>query len=104
MFKLIERAYAITVPTIAPTPNANLNIKTIVGVAVNWVLYFAGAIAIIYLFYGGILYITAGGDAEKATKGRTALINAVIGIVIIFLALAIIRLVTNTSILTTSPL
>jgi hypothetical protein len=103
MFQFIQKASAaITVPTISPT-TGSLDPKQIVTLAVNWVLYFAGAVAIIYLLYGGILYITAGGDAEKATKGRTALINAVIGIAIIFFALAIIRLVTQGSLFTSSP-
>lgn len=98
MFELISRAYAaITVPSISPK-SGTIDIKNYVTIAVNWVLYAAGAIAIIYLIYGGILYITAGGDAEKATKGRTALINAVIGIIIIFLSLAIIRFATSSSI------
>lgn len=53
-------------------------------------LWIAAVLAVIYLIYGGILYITAGGDAEKATKGRTALINAIIGIIIILLCLVIV--------------
>ena len=61
----------------------------------NWLLWFAGALVVIYLVYGGIMYITAGGDAEKATKGRTAVINAVIGLIIVLLALIIIGWVTS---------
>lgn len=102
MFNLIEKAYAITVPTITPS-GGTYNLKTIVTIVVNWVLYFGGAIAIIYLIYGGILYITAGGDAEKASKGKTALINAIIGIIIIFLSLAIIKYFTQSSLFTTNP-
>ena len=97
MFNLIEKVYAVTIPTITPT-TGNYTIKQLVEVIASWVLYAGGAIAFIYLIYGGILYITAGGDAEKATKGRTAIINAVIGIIIIFLALVIIRWVTGGSI------
>ena len=67
----------------------------VLGNILNWILILAGAIAVIYLVYGGILYITAGGDAEKATKGRTAVINAVIGIVIILLALLIVTWVVD---------
>ncbi len=70
--------------------DSNLGFITIATRAVNFLLILAGIIAVIYLVYGGLLYITAGGDAEKATKGRTALINAVIGIVIILLALVIV--------------
>ncbi len=61
----------------------------VIAAGINAFLLLAGSIAVIYLIYGGVLYITAGGDAEKATKGRTALINAIIGIIIILAAFAI---------------
>lgn len=67
----------------------------IISRVLTWLLILAGAIAVIYLIYGGLLYITAGGDAEKATKGRTALINAIIGIIIIALAILIVSWVTS---------
>lgn len=99
MFNLIGRALAITNPPtprqtipslvdflVAPSTDPITTIKKVLG----WLLLIAGALAVIYLIYGGILYITAGGDAEKATKGRTALINAIIGIIIIALAFAIV--------------
>jgi len=92
MLDLIGRAQAVTardfVP-ISPIPGST-GLMDIIARTVNAVLLLAGAIAVIYLIYGGILYITAGGDAEKATKGRTALINAIIGIIIILLALVIV--------------
>jgi len=95
MFNLIGRASAALTASdfteINPLRGANL--QDIVARGVNALLWFAGAVAVIYLIYGGLLYITAGGDAEKATKGRTALINAVIGIVIILLALVIVAYV-----------
>ena len=62
---------------------------TLIGRIVNIILIVVGVLAVIYLIYGGIMYITAGGDAEKANKGRVAITNAIIGIVIIMLALAI---------------
>lgn len=100
MFNLIEkaRAAAIQPPPITPIAGTTYGIKDLVGIIVGWVVYAAGALAFIYLVYGGILYITAGGDAEKATKGRTAIINAVIGLIITLLAFVIIRWVTGQSI------
>ena len=93
MFELISKAKALAFPTITPLPSGSL-LGTI-NTVVTWFLTIAGAIAVIYLIYGGILYITAGGDAEKATKGRTALINAVIGIIIIALAIVIVQWVVS---------
>ena len=60
---------------------------------VNIFLWIIGLLAIIYLIWGGMMYVTAGGDAEKAGKGRTAITNAIIGIIIVALAIVIYRAV-----------
>lgn len=57
----------------------------------NWILGFAGALAVIAVIYSGIMYITAGEDAEKAAKGKKNLTWAIIGILIISLALIIVN-------------
>lgn len=75
--------------------NANANLGQFIQAIVNWVLVIAGVVAVVYLIYGGLLYITAGGDAEKATKGRTAVVNAIIGVVIILLSFIIVTWVGN---------
>lgn len=61
----------------------------LVDTIITYMLYIAGALAVIYLLYSGILYITAGGDETKATKARTGIVNAVIGVIIIVLAFVI---------------
>lgn len=68
-------------------------LKNTIGNIISWVLFLAAAVAVVYLIYGGFEYITAGGDAEKATKGRTAIVNAIIGLVIIALAYVIVAFV-----------
>jgi len=96
MFNLISRAYALNLPTLPILESGQLTGPSgIIATVLTWILVLAGAIAVIYLIYGGLLYITAGGDAEKATKGRTALINAIIGIIIIALAIVIVQWVTG---------
>ncbi|MBD3282266.1 MAG: hypothetical protein GF387_01505 [Candidatus Portnoybacteria bacterium] len=50
-------------------------------------------IAIIILIIGGIRYMTSGGDEEKAGSARKQIVNALIGIVIVFAAVFIIALV-----------
>lgn len=56
---------------------------------VNWILIIAAMIAVLYLIFGGVTYLTAGGDAEKVTKAKTTIINSVIGIIVIALSYAI---------------
>jgi len=97
MFSLINRASAAALPTITLLEGGTklTGPGGVISYVIDWILILAGAIAVIYLIYGGLLYITAGGDAEKATKGRTALINAIIGIVIIALAYLIVTWVSS---------
>ncbi|PIT97411.1 hypothetical protein COT77_01500 [Candidatus Berkelbacteria bacterium CG10_big_fil_rev_8_21_14_0_10_41_12] len=91
-------------PAMAQIPDVESNpipVITQVGILgllqrlVSVVLIIAGVIAVIYLIYGGIMYITAGGDAEKAGKGRVAITNAIIGIIIIAASYAIYAAVIN---------
>ena len=62
---------------------------------VKWLLLFAGAIAVIALIIGGYWYVTSAGNEEQAEKGRKAIANALIGLVVIILSFTIITVVTN---------
>ncbi len=55
-------------------------------------LYF---IAVVFALYWGFLILTASWDEERVKKGKTTLINAVIGLIVIFLASQIINWVIN---------
>lgn len=57
---------------------------------VTWGLGIAGAVAVLYLIVGGFLYITAGGDEGRIEKAKNTIKNAIIGIVVILLALVIV--------------
>ena len=57
----------------------------------NAITLAAGTLAIGYLIWAGIQYITAGGSPDKAKAARAGIVNAVIGIIIITSAYAIIR-------------
>ncbi len=60
---------------------------------IQFALLVGGIIAFLFVLYGGFVYLTAGGDAARAGTGRTIIINALIGIIIIFLSLALVRFV-----------
>ncbi len=53
---------------------------------ITWASLIAGILAVLFLIYSGILYITAGGNPDSAKKGQQGIINAIIGIVIITIA------------------
>lgn len=52
-------------------------------------------IGVIMLIAGGIIYVTAGGSPEKASTARRLIINAIIGLAIVFAAVFILALVQN---------
>jgi hypothetical protein len=69
------------------------SIASIFRLIINWALAIAFILAVIVLIYGGFLYITSAGNADNAGKGKTAIINALIGIVIIVLSYIIVQIV-----------
>lgn len=60
---------------------------------INWALAISFLAAVVYLIVGGFMYITASGNTEAAGKGKTAVMNALIGLVIISLSFVIVQVV-----------
>jgi len=75
--------------------SGNLSFTDIAARVINFLLLLAGIIALIYIIYIGILYITSANRPEQAQKAQQALINVIIGIVVITLSYILIRLVTQ---------
>ena len=59
----------------------------------NTILYIVGIIAVIMLIIGGIKYVISGGVAKKVTDAKNTVLYAIIGLVIAFLAFAIVNFV-----------
>jgi len=71
------------------------SVPQIFKTVINWALGIAFGVAVIFLIIGGFRYITAGGNEESAEKGKSSVINALIGIVIIVLSYVIVNVVAN---------
>ena len=59
----------------------------------NTLLYIVGIIAVFMLILGGIRYVISGGDAKKVTDAKNTVLYAIIGLIIAFLAYAIVNFV-----------
>ncbi|MBO7718453.1 hypothetical protein J6S37_03105 [Candidatus Saccharibacteria bacterium] len=59
----------------------------------NTILYIVGIIAVVMLIVGGIKYVISGGDSKKVTDAKNTVLYAIIGLVIAFLAFAIVNFV-----------
>jgi len=71
------------------------DIPTMISNIIKLALALAGGIAVIFILIGAFQYFTAFGNEEKATKGKTTVTYAIIGVVVILLAELIVYLVRN---------
>lgn len=70
-------------------------IRDIVKKIIDWALYIAAIVAVIFIIIGGFTYMTSAGNAGKASTGRATLINALIGLAMIILSYIIVQTVYN---------
>ena len=95
MFDVLAQAR----PTIDLNPSGSmskvgtLTVGSLISGAIQLILIVAALIFFFLLIIGGIRWMTAGGDKEKAGAARGQLTSALIGLAIVFAAWAVIRLI-----------
>lgn len=62
---------------------------------INWFIGTAGAIALVFVFIGGIGYITSAGDPGKLQKAKSTIIYSLVGLIIVALSLGITAFASN---------
>ncbi|MCL4387231.1 MAG: pilin [Patescibacteria group bacterium] len=93
-------ALAVNSDEIKPTPmpiNSNINIAKLITNIINYILGFSAALAVLFIIYGGIIYMTSSGDEKRTANAKKILFSAIIGLVILILALVIVNFVTTTT-------
>lgn len=68
-----------------------LDLKTIIENTLKFLLSVVGIIAMIGLVVGGVFYLTAYGDEDRAKKGKSIITSSIIGIAIALAALVIVK-------------
>lgn len=71
----------------------NLTVNGMVSGAISLVLIVVALIFFFILVIGGLKWITSGGDEKKVAAARAQITNALIGLVIVFAAWAIMKLI-----------
>ncbi|MCX6806564.1 MAG: hypothetical protein NT135_00340 [Candidatus Berkelbacteria bacterium] len=64
--------------------------SALIASIVTYVLYFVAAIAIAYLVYGGISYLTSAGNEDKVKAAKNIILTSIIGLAIIAIAISIV--------------
>jgi len=73
------------------TPTTLFGAGSIFTTVVNVLLFIIGAICVIMLIWGGIRYTTSAGNSANVTAAKNTIMYAIIGLVIAFLAFAIVN-------------
>lgn len=68
----------------------DVEVESLAITVLTYVLGISGLVAVVFLIIGGFNYITAQGNEEQTKKATSTLLNAVIGLIVIFAAFAIV--------------
>lgn len=61
----------------------------------NWLLGFVGALAVLFIVYGGFLYMTSGGNKPQIETAKKTLTYAIGGLAVVLLAGVVLQLLTG---------
>jgi len=75
------------------TALTNLTAGGIISGAINLVLIVVALVFFFILVFGGLKWVTSGGDEKKVAAARAQITNALIGLAIVFAAWAIMKLI-----------
>lgn len=69
-----------------------LNDALVVGVrATQIILGLVGSLALLFFVYGGVMFLISAGNSEQVQKAKGIVVNAVIGLIIVFMSWIIIQ-------------
>lgn len=72
----------------------SLNDFWAIGLAIiDILLRIGGMVAVVYVIYGGFLYMTSQGEPDRTAAARNTILNAVIGIIIVIIAIVTVNFV-----------
>jgi hypothetical protein len=69
------------------------NLGTTIGRVITILLIVAVIISVIFLIWGGIRWITSGGDKGKVDSARGTIVAAIVGLILAFLAFFIVNVI-----------
>jgi Na+-driven multidrug efflux pump len=73
--------------------NSDYNVNTLIDTIISYVFGIILVVAVVLILYAAFLYLTSAGEEENIKKAKNYIIYAIIGIVIAFLARAIVGIV-----------
>ncbi|MCH7759517.1 hypothetical protein IID20_04120 [Patescibacteria group bacterium] len=74
-------------------PLGGRDIPELAGDIIGYILGLVGVLALVMFIYGGILWMTSAGSAEKIKKGKDTIVWAVLGLALIFFSYAMVEFI-----------
>ncbi len=71
--------------------NRDEDADTLIKTLINVLLFIVGVLAVIMIIWAGISYVTSAGDTAKLTRAKNTLIYSIVGLVLAFIAFAIVN-------------
>lgn len=82
-----------TPPTGTAVPT---DFETMLNNAINWILGIIGLISVLIIIYGGVLYLTSVGSADRVKQAKDTLKYGIMGLVIAGIAYAVVNVIITT--------
>jgi hypothetical protein len=76
-----------------PQISALTDIVTIIANVVRILLTLAGALGVIFLIVGGIMYVVSAGDQGQLKRAKDIITNVITGLVVIFVAYGVVTFI-----------
>jgi len=104
MFKQVGRLLSQLPGTNYNTVSSNATVKlgftvpsfdTVLSFIIRFFFIVSGLVALLYLLLGALSWITSGGNKESVDKAREKIQAALIGLILIFVVLAIVSVIEN---------
>ena len=73
--------------------DGSLKIPGIIKTVINLLSFIVGIAAVIMIIFGGLKYVTSGGDSNNTASAKNTIIYAIVGLVIVILAQTIVKFV-----------
>lgn len=71
--------------------NSTSTAQPILKTVINTLVFLVGIVAVIVMIIGGIMYAVSSGDAGTVTKAKNTIVYALVGLIVAFLAYAIVN-------------
>jgi heme/copper-type cytochrome/quinol oxidase subunit 2 len=77
------------------TTDATERVNNLIHTIVNLLSAIVGIVAVIMIIFGGLRYITSGGNDSSVTGAKNTILYAIIGLIIVALAQVLVRFTLN---------